>query len=90
MRQVDPGRPSRARFGGHAARLAVAVMAVALCAALTAPSALAANLKFVVNTTADANAAGCPSTDQRGVSRPDEPADNGACDIGAYESHGVG
>jgi hypothetical protein len=36
------------------------------------------------------SAAGCPSTDQRGVSRPDEPADNGACDIGAYESHGVG
>jgi CSLREA domain-containing protein len=35
-------------------------------------------------------ATGCPSTDQRGVTRPDEPADGGACDIGAYESQGIG
>ena len=31
----------------------------------------------------------CPATDQRGLSRPDESADNGSCDIGAYESQGV-
>jgi CSLREA domain-containing protein len=29
---------------------------------------------------------GCPVTDQRGVTRPDEASDNGACDIGAFES----
>jgi CSLREA domain-containing protein len=34
--------------------------------------------------------AGCPATDQRGHPRPDEAADNGACDMGAYESHGIG
>jgi hypothetical protein len=34
-------------------------------------------------------AQGCPATDQRGLSRPDESADNGSCDIGAYESQGV-
>ena len=27
------------------------------------------------------------TTDQRGQARPDEPADGGACDIGAYESY---
>jgi hypothetical protein len=32
---------------------------------------------------------GCPSTDQRGVARPDEAGDNGNCDMGAYESQGV-
>lgn len=32
---------------------------------------------------------GCPATDQRGSARPDEAADNGACDIGAYESQGL-
>jgi len=36
------------------------------------------------------SATGCPTTDQRGQARPDEPADLGACDIGAYESQGVG
>jgi hypothetical protein len=30
-------------------------------------------------------ATGCPAVDQRGVARPDESADAGACDIGAYE-----
>jgi hypothetical protein len=35
-------------------------------------------------------AAGCPTTDQRGLPRPDETADNGVCDIGSFESHGVG
>ena len=34
-------------------------------------------------------ATGCPATDQRGVTRPDETADNGACDIGSYESQGM-
>jgi CSLREA domain-containing protein len=29
---------------------------------------------------------GCPSIDQRGVPRPDETADHGSCDVGAYES----
>ena len=33
---------------------------------------------------------GCPAVDQRGQARPDEAGDNGACDIGAYESQGVG
>jgi CSLREA domain-containing protein len=33
---------------------------------------------------------GCPSTDQRGYRRPDESADDGACDIGAYESQKLG
>jgi CSLREA domain-containing protein len=33
---------------------------------------------------------GCPATDQRGDPRPDETSDNGACDIGAYESQSVG
>jgi hypothetical protein len=28
----------------------------------------------------------CPHVDQRGRSRPDEAADHGACDLGAYES----
>jgi len=32
---------------------------------------------------------GCPSTDQRGMARPDEAGDNGNCDMGAYESRGV-
>ena len=32
---------------------------------------------------------GCPTNDQRGSGRPDEAADNGSCDIGAYESQGV-
>jgi CSLREA domain-containing protein len=32
---------------------------------------------------------GCPTTDQRGLPRPDETADNGSCDIGAYESQGA-
>jgi hypothetical protein len=32
------------------------------------------------------SANGCPASDQRGMPRPDEPADHGACDIGAYES----
>jgi hypothetical protein len=32
---------------------------------------------------------GCPSTDQRGMARPDETRDNGDCDMGAYESQGV-
>jgi hypothetical protein len=31
-------------------------------------------------------AQGCPPVDQRGATRPDEPSDNGACDIGAFES----
>jgi CSLREA domain-containing protein len=31
-------------------------------------------------------AIGCPASDQRGMPRPDEPDDHGACDIGAYES----
>jgi hypothetical protein len=35
-------------------------------------------------------ASGCPSTDQRGLPRPDEAADNGSCDIGGYESQGLG
>jgi hypothetical protein len=35
-------------------------------------------------------AAGCPTTDQRGLPRPDETADNGACDIGSFESQRVG
>ena len=35
-------------------------------------------------------ATGCPTTDQRGLARPDETADAGACDMGAYESQGVG
>jgi hypothetical protein len=34
--------------------------------------------------------ASCPATDQRGLPRPDETGDNGACDKGAYESQGVG
>lgn len=34
-------------------------------------------------------ATGCPSVDQRGITRPDETGDNGACDIGAYESQGL-
>jgi hypothetical protein len=34
-------------------------------------------------------ASGCPAADQRGKARPDEPADSGACDIGAYESQGL-
>jgi hypothetical protein len=33
---------------------------------------------------------GCPSTDERGMARPDEAGDNGSCDMGAYESQGVG
>lgn len=33
---------------------------------------------------------GCPAVDQRGRPRPDEASDRGACDIGAYESQGVG
>ena len=33
---------------------------------------------------------GCPTLDQRGSSRPDETGDGGACDIGAYESQGIG
>ena len=36
------------------------------------------------------HATGCPATDQRNLARPDEAADNGACDIGAYESQGIG
>jgi CSLREA domain-containing protein len=32
---------------------------------------------------------GCPSIDQRVLPRPDETADNGQCDIGAYESQGL-
>jgi hypothetical protein len=36
------------------------------------------------------SATGCPATDQRGLPRPDEVSDNGACDIGAYESQHVG
>jgi CSLREA domain-containing protein len=32
------------------------------------------------------SATGCPGKDQRGVARPDEAADNGMCDMGAYES----
>ncbi len=36
------------------------------------------------------SSAGCPATDQRGLSRPDETGDNGTCDIGAYESQGIG
>ena len=39
--------------------------------------------------TAAARSAGLPCDDQRGLPRPDESADNGACDIGAYESQGV-
>jgi CSLREA domain-containing protein len=35
-------------------------------------------------------ASGCPSTDQRGVTRPDEAGDDEACDMGAYESRGIG
>ena len=35
-------------------------------------------------------AAGCPANDQRGVARPDEAGDAGACDIGAFESQGLG
>jgi hypothetical protein len=35
-------------------------------------------------------ALGCPALDQRGDPRPDETADGGACDIGAYESQGLG
>jgi hypothetical protein len=31
-------------------------------------------------------AGSCPPVDQRGRSRPDEAADHGACDLGAYES----
>jgi hypothetical protein len=31
-------------------------------------------------------AQGCPAVDQRGAARPDEPSDNGTCDIGAFES----
>jgi CSLREA domain-containing protein len=34
-------------------------------------------------------ATGCPSLDQRGQPRPDEAGDNGACDIGAFESQGL-
>ena len=33
---------------------------------------------------------GCPAVDQRGQARPDEAGDQGACDVGAYESQGVG
>jgi CSLREA domain-containing protein len=33
---------------------------------------------------------GCPTADQRGQLRPDEPGDHGVCDIGAYESQGLG
>ncbi len=33
---------------------------------------------------------GCPTADQRGDPRPDEAGDAGACDIGAYESQGIG
>jgi hypothetical protein len=33
---------------------------------------------------------GFPATDQRGDPRPDGTSDGGACDIGAYESQGVG
>lgn len=32
---------------------------------------------------------GCPATDQRGMTRPDETTDSGSCDIGAYESQGL-
>ncbi len=39
--------------------------------------------------TGGTTAQGCPATDQRGLPRPDESADNGVCDIGAYESQGV-
>jgi hypothetical protein len=35
-------------------------------------------------------AGGCPLADQRGILRPDEAGDDGACDIGAFESQGVG
>jgi CSLREA domain-containing protein len=35
-------------------------------------------------------ATGCPTVDQRGLPRPDETADASACDIGAYESQGLG
>jgi hypothetical protein len=35
-------------------------------------------------------ATGCPARDQRGLPRPDESSDNGACDMGAYESQGIG
>jgi hypothetical protein len=31
----------------------------------------------------------CPPTDQRGRPRPDQKADKGSCDIGAYESQGL-
>lgn len=34
-------------------------------------------------------ATGCPTTDQRGMPRPDDRGDNGACDMGAYESQSV-
>lgn len=34
----------------------------------------------------DAEASGCPSTDERGVTRPDTDVSETACDIGAYES----
>jgi fibronectin-binding autotransporter adhesin len=33
---------------------------------------------------------GCPAVDQRGVARPDGTSDAGSCDIGAYESQGIG
>ena len=33
---------------------------------------------------------GCPATDQRGLPRPDDAADNGACDMGSFESQGIG
>ena len=34
----------------------------------------------------DAEASGCPSTDQRGVTRPDADVSETSCDIGAYET----
>ncbi len=34
----------------------------------------------------DAEASGCPSTDERGVTRPDADVSETTCDIGAYES----
>ncbi len=39
--------------------------------------------------TGGSSTTGCPLTDQRGSPRPDETADGGTCDIGAYESQGV-
>jgi hypothetical protein len=33
---------------------------------------------------------GCPASDQRGLIRPDEAGDSGSCDMGAYESQGIG